>query len=113
MSEGFEPDARKSYPLYTVNEIRKHSSIEDRVWVTYKDGVYDITDFVNEHPGGNVIMMAAGNAVDPFWALYGVHKQPHILSILEKYRIGKSFFNSSYGFVVLLEQICSLSLHKL
>lgn len=88
LSEGFEPDARKSYPLYTVDEIRKHFSIEDRIWVTYKDGVYDITDFVNEHPGGNVIMMAAGNAIDPFWALYGVHKQPHILSILEKYRIG-------------------------
>ncbi len=33
-----------------------------------EDGVYDITDFVAQHPGGaSKIMLAAGGAVDPFW----------------------------------------------
>jgi len=58
--------------------------------VTYKEGVYDITEFVDEHPGGEAILMAAGSAIDPFWSIYGVHKQLHILEILERYRIGKS-----------------------
>lgn len=61
---------------------------ENRIWVTYKKGVYDITDFVDEHPGGNQILMAAGNSVEPFWILYRVHVNPHVLEVLEKYRIG-------------------------
>lgn len=56
--------------------------------MTFQHGVYDVTDFVSEHPGGDQIMMAAGNAVDPFWMLYSVHLNPHVLNILEKYRIG-------------------------
>lgn len=71
--------------------------------MTYKDGVYDITDFVEGHPGGDVIMMAAGNAIDPFWNLYAVHKQPEILKILETYRIGKAFYvNFFHDFWVLI-----------
>ncbi len=39
--------------------------------VTFKDGVYDVTDFIAAHPGGaSKIMLAAGGSVEPFWALY-------------------------------------------
>ena len=38
--------------MYSYEEVSKHDTIEKRVWVTYKDGVYDITNFVNIHPGG-------------------------------------------------------------
>lgn len=30
------------------------------MWVTYRDGVYDITRFRSEHPGGSFIDQAAG-----------------------------------------------------
>lgn len=44
------------------------------IWVTYKDGVYDVTKFVEQHPGGTArIMLAAGGAIDPFWAMYQQH----------------------------------------
>ena len=37
-----------------------------------QDGVYDITKFVANHPGGkDKIMLAAGKAIDPFWPLSG------------------------------------------
>lgn len=78
-------------PDFTMDEIRQHDTLENRVWVTYKDGVYDITDFIamGNHPGGDKIYMAAGGAVEPFWHLYAVHKNnKEILSILEEYRIG-------------------------
>lgn len=39
--------------------------------------------------GGDKIMMGAGGSVEPFWALYAVHKNPHVLNIFEKYRIGQ------------------------
>lgn len=41
--------------------MAKHKTKKDRIWVTYKSGVYDITEFVEGHPGGSKrIMMAAG-----------------------------------------------------
>lgn len=30
----------------------RHNSIDKGIWVTYRDGVYDITKFVQNHPGG-------------------------------------------------------------
>ena len=34
-------------------------------------------------------MLGAGGSVEPFWSLYAVHKNPHVLKILEQYRIGE------------------------
>ncbi|XP_046731150.1 sulfite oxidase, mitochondrial isoform X1 [Silurus meridionalis] len=77
-----------SLPVYSQEEVTKHCSIEKGVWVTYKGGVYDITDFVTVHPGGDKILLAAGKALEPFWALYGVHEQEHVLEILSEYKVG-------------------------
>ena len=52
------------------DEVAKHRSSKS-VWVTYKDGVYDVTEFAAQHPGGAArLMLAAGGAIDPFWAMY-------------------------------------------
>lgn len=37
------------------------------VWIVYKAGVYDVTPFLTEHPGGDNILLGAGNSVEPFW----------------------------------------------
>jgi sulfite oxidase len=51
--------------------------------------VYDITDFIPKHPGGGEkIMMAAGGSVDPFWMIYGAHRNADVLNLLEEHRIG-------------------------
>ncbi|CAB3410273.1 unnamed protein product [Caenorhabditis bovis] len=76
-------------PLYSLDEVKKHGKSAERIWVTYKDGVYDVTDFVSMHPGGNKILLAAGASVDPYWALYSQHKTAEVLEILEQYRIGR------------------------
>ena len=39
-------------PVYTREEVAKHTTPETRIWVTFRDGVYDITEFVQAHPGG-------------------------------------------------------------
>ena len=42
-----------------------------QIWVTYGGMVYDITDFVANHPGGSEkIILAAGGPVEPWWNLY-------------------------------------------
>jgi len=79
----------KNWPIYKRSEVAQHKTKDTRIWVTYKDGVYDITDFIEQHPGGMTrIMLAAGGAIDPFWALYQQHMVDNVLSILKEYRIG-------------------------
>jgi len=48
------PGAKPGMPQYTKADVAKHAAVGDRVWITYKDGVYDITDFIEAHPGGQV-----------------------------------------------------------
>lgn len=38
-------------PLIALDDVRKHTSPDD-IWVTYEGVVYDVTSFVQHHPGG-------------------------------------------------------------
>lgn len=77
-------------PVYSEEEVAQHRTLEARVWVTYADGVYDITDFIAIHPGGpSRIMLAAGGPIEPFWSLYQQHGKDEIRDLLEEYRIGR------------------------
>jgi sulfite oxidase len=75
-------------PTYSLAEVDKHKTKETGIWVTYKNGVYDITHYVNNHPGGSKILLAAGSSIEPYWDMYGVHKQGEIIEMLEELRIG-------------------------
>ena len=57
-----------------LQDVRKHYKAESGVWMTYRNGVYDVTDFIAKHPGAQNIMLAAGGDVQPFWDIYSVHK---------------------------------------
>jgi sulfite oxidase len=57
--------------------------------VSFRDGVYDITEFLKGHPGGSdKIMVSAGGPIEPFWEIYGFHKKEGIYKLLEHFRIG-------------------------
>ncbi|KAM8975373.1 sulfite oxidase, mitochondrial [Pelodytes ibericus] len=88
-AESIVKTAVGAFPKYTRQDVKKHASLADRVWVTYAGEVFDITEFVDMHPGGRRILMAAGGALEPFWALYGVHKSEHVLMILQEYKVGE------------------------
>ena len=76
-------------PSFTKEEISQHKSAGNRVWVTYKDGVYDITEFLPQHPGGtDKLMLAAGGAIDPYWHVFPQHNTEQIIDMLEVYRVG-------------------------
>eukprot|EP01097_Dermamoeba_algensis_P011272 TRINITY_DN866_c0_g2_i1.p1 TRINITY_DN866_c0_g2~~TRINITY_DN866_c0_g2_i1.p1 ORF type:complete len:621 (+),score=115.54 TRINITY_DN866_c0_g2_i1:125-1987(+) len=76
-------------PFYTRQEVAKHKTEATGIWVIYQGGVYDVTNFVENHPGGKAkIMLAAGGSVEPFWKVYKMHQSEHIREILEEYRIG-------------------------
>jgi sulfite oxidase len=71
-----------------MDDVSKHKTVKDKVWVIYNNGVYDITDYIAQHPGGNKILLGAGGDIGPYWDMYAQHKQPEMYKLLEKYRIG-------------------------
>lgn len=80
---------RNDLRTYTAEEVGKHDSKKTGIWISYKEGVYDITDFVDKHPGGpKKIMMAAGSSIEPFWNIFANHHQNDIYQLLESMRIG-------------------------
>ena len=59
------------------------------MWVTYRGGVYDVTDFRLIHPGGHIIAQAAGGDVAPFWDVWAYHHHaPSVGEYLVQLRIG-------------------------
>ena len=51
----------KRLKTITIDELNKHNCKENGIWVSFREGVYDVTEFVEQHPGGNIILMAAGD----------------------------------------------------
>ena len=86
-----EGDEEHELPIITRKEVERHTSEETGIWVTYKDHVYDITDFVRLHPGGTKkILLAAGKAIDPFWSVYQVHfSSDNAKQLLDDMKIGR------------------------
>ncbi|CAG9536838.1 unnamed protein product [Cercopithifilaria johnstoni] len=81
-------EVRSDLPFYELEEVKKHGKDAESIWVTFQRGVYDITNFVQSHPGGDKILLAAGGPIDPYWKIYQQHLTPETLEILEELRIG-------------------------
>ena len=61
---------------YTIDEVNEHNTIAS-CWIIINNEVYDITDFLNKHPGGSSILLtvAGEDATDFFEELH----RPEIL----------------------------------
>ncbi|KAK6165304.1 hypothetical protein SNE40_022254 [Patella caerulea] len=81
-------EQRKDLPTYTTEDVAKHKTKDTQIWMTYKCGVYDVTDYVSKHPGGSKILMAVGRNLEPYFEWHPVHKKAEVLGIMEKFRIG-------------------------
>jgi sulfite oxidase len=80
---------RDDLPTFTLADLQQHGASAERIWVVYKSGVYDITEWLELHPGGRTkILQAAGRSIEPFWQMYGQHRAGWVFEILEQYRIG-------------------------
>lgn len=87
--EDDDGSVRANLPNFTLKEVAAHCTEEKGIWITFRNGVYDVTEFVDGHPGGREkIMLAAGRPVDAYWEVYGVHLTKEVEEILEGMRIG-------------------------
>uniref|UniRef100_A0A7C8YHY0 Cytochrome b5 heme-binding domain-containing protein n=1 Tax=Opuntia streptacantha TaxID=393608 RepID=A0A7C8YHY0_OPUST len=71
---------------YTKAEISLHNSRTD-CWIIIKDKVYDVTSYVEEHPGGDAILTHAGD--DSTEGFYGPQHGTRVFDIIEDFCIGE------------------------
>ncbi|ORZ16220.1 acyl-CoA dehydrogenase/oxidase [Absidia repens] len=71
--------------VFSRGEVAKHSS-EDDIWIIIDTAVYDMSRFIDMHPGGAfpILEYAGKDATDAF---YGLHKQD-VLIKYDRYKLG-------------------------
>lgn len=70
---------------YTVEEVAKHSTEKD-CWIIVDDKVYDVTDYIDSHPGGDAILRNPGG--DNSEGVHGPQHPASIWDMLNIYYIG-------------------------
>lgn len=73
-------------PQYTLSEVSQHWQSSD-CWIVVFDRVYDVTDFIDEHPGGSYIMQEHAGR-DATLVFRGSRHGPDAYDMLDKYLIG-------------------------
>eukprot|EP00210_Caulerpa_lentillifera_P002906 g2774.t1 len=70
---------------YSYDEIKLHNKATD-CWLVIDDKVYDVTSFVEKHPGGNMIFLNAGREST---YLFKSYHPKYVNELLPKYLIGE------------------------
>ena len=81
-------EAQESPPKIRLSEVHEHGRDAERFWVIKGTRVYDITEWIPNHPGGSVILRAAGGSIDGYWNIFSIHQKQDVYDILEQYYIG-------------------------
>lgn len=74
-------DASRPWKEYTMTEVAQHSGIDD-CWVVVNDIVYDVTSYVDKHPGG-IMKFEVNGGTDISQKFIGAHKLKNVLPPME------------------------------
>ena len=78
----------KNVKIFTVKEVKKHNKKND-AWIIIDNNVYDITNWIDKHPGGPEVFKFGTNNSSKFHSI-SIHKNNNRVSKeLKKYFIGK------------------------
>ncbi|XP_029623279.1 cytochrome b5 [Salmo trutta] len=82
-----EETADSDVTYYTLEEVKTHNTITD-AWLIIHDKVYNVTSFLQEHPGGvEIVMMEAG--ADATESFESVGHSPDARGMLIQFYIGE------------------------
>mmetsp|Transcript_8631 Transcript_8631/g.18948 ORF Transcript_8631/g.18948 Transcript_8631/m.18948 type:complete len:559 (-) Transcript_8631:291-1967(-) len=72
--------AKKPLPKFTTEEVAKHNARDD-LWIIVDERVYDVTNYVDKHPGGWLPMvdMAGKDCTDVFANYHAARVYKHML----------------------------------
>lgn len=77
--------------VISLDEVLKHTTEKGGIWVTYNGFVYDVTPFLDNHPGGRELILTAGGLdLEHFFSNYKVHMaSDKAQNYLDGMKIGK------------------------
>ena len=87
-----ESHSMDDLPIYSADDISKNDGTDGKpIWMSYGGIVYDVTNFIINHPGGSdKILQAAGTAIEPYWYLYRQHFNSDLpMRLMERMAIGQ------------------------
>lgn len=76
---------KKPINKYTLIEVAKHNTNKD-AWIVIRNKVYNISDWISRHPGGNIILKGLGK--DATIMFDNFRHSPRAEKILKDYKIG-------------------------
>ena len=81
---------KTSLPLFSAEEVQQHNTEKD-AWVIHRGKVYDVSEFLERHPGGKDILLAyAGQDVTTLMTQEELHRHTTFAyGWLGKYLIGR------------------------
>ena len=71
----------RDVPSFTLEEIRQKKAQKGLLWIIIHGNVYDVTDYVDRHPGGDLALqhMAGKDATDVFENYHRAHVAQYLL----------------------------------
>ena len=77
--------AKKRKRTYSATEVAEHNSERD-AWIILKNKVYDVSPYVEEHPGGRAILRNAGR--DATKGFFGPQHPDRVFDLIDDFYIG-------------------------
>jgi len=77
------PSTQKAYGK---SEVAQHNKRTD-CWIVIKNKVYDVTSYVDEHPGGDAILAHAGD--DSTEGFYGPQHASRVFDMVDEFYLGE------------------------
>jgi cytochrome-b5 reductase len=90
--------------VYTLQEVKKHASPTD-AWIIIHGNVYDVTKYLNTHPGGLYILYnkCGGDGTDSFENMF--HSSV-ARSLLDKMKIGTLDSTQQGAYAIRIRIFC-------
>ncbi|XP_004744601.1 cytochrome b5 type B isoform X2 [Mustela lutreola] len=85
-SDGKRQGVENSVTYYRLEEVAKRNSMKE-IWLVIHGRVYDITRFLNEHPGGEEVLLEQAGA-DASESFEDVGHSSDAREMLKQYYIG-------------------------
>ena len=73
---------------YTYEEVLRHN-LPDDCWLIINGGVYDVSPYINSHPGGPIVLQTRGGCVATNAFRGANHSNQAVNVVMPKYRIGR------------------------
>ncbi|KAK8624919.1 hypothetical protein V6N13_089805 [Hibiscus sabdariffa] len=78
-------DNSKVSKSYSKSEVNLHNKRTD-CWIIIKDKIYDVTSYVEEHPGGDAILAHAGD--DSTEGFFGPQHATRVFDMIDDFYVG-------------------------